>query len=56
MHALVWLGLVLLVFWAVLWIGFKIVSGLIHLIVIVAVALIIWGLLKKGARAVSNRM
>jgi len=56
MHPLVWLGLVLLVFWAILWLGFKIVSGLIHLIVIAAVALIVWGLVKKGARAVSNRM
>ncbi len=56
MHPFVWLGIVLLVFWAVLWIGFKIVSGLIHLIVIVAVALIIWGLVKKGARAVSSRL
>ena len=53
MKALVSIGVVLLVLWAVLWLGFKIASGLIHLVVIVAVALIVWGLLKRGARAIT---
>lgn len=56
MHAFVWLGVVLLVLWAVLWLGFKIVSGLVHLLVIAAVVLIVWGLVKKGASAVGRRM
>lgn len=56
MHPLVWLGIVLLVLWAILWLGLKIVSGVVHLLVIAAVALIIWGLVKKGARAVGDRM
>ena len=56
MHAFVWLGVVLLVLWAVLWLGFKIVSGVVHLLVIAAVAFIIWGLEKKGAHAVGKRM
>ena len=56
MHAFVWLGVVLLVLWAVLWLGFKIVSGVVHLLVIAAVAFIIWGLVKKGAHAVGKRM
>lgn len=56
MHALVWLGLVLLVLWGVLWLGFNIVSGLVHLLVVVAVAMIAWGLLKKGARAVDRHL
>ena len=55
MHALAWLGIVLLVLWAVLWLGFKIVSGVIHLLVIAGVVLLVGGLVKKGARAVSNR-
>jgi hypothetical protein len=55
-HVLVWLGVVLLVLWAVLWLGFKIVSGIVHLLVIAAVVCIIWGLVKKGARAVGKRM
>jgi hypothetical protein len=55
MHPFVWLGVVLLVLWAVLWLGFKIVSGAIHLLVIIGVAFLIWGLVKRGARAVGNR-
>lgn len=56
MHAFVWLGVVLLVLWAVLWLGFKIVSGIVHLLVLAAVVFIIWGLVKKGAHAVGKRM
>ena len=56
MHALVWLGVVLLVLWAILWLGFHIVSGLVHLLVIAAVVFIVWGLVKKGAHAVGRRM
>lgn len=55
MRALVWLGAALLVLWAVLWLGFKIVSGLVHLLVLVAVVLIVWGFVKKGAGAVADR-
>lgn len=56
MHPFVWLGVVLLVVWAVLWLGFKLVSGVVHLLVLAAVVLIVWGLVKKGARAVGNRL
>lgn len=56
MHPFVWLGVVLFILWAVLWLGFKIVSGVVHLVVIVAIVLIVWGLVKKGARAVNNRL
>lgn len=56
MHPFVWLGVVLLVLWAVLWLGFKIVSGVVHLLVIVGVAFLIWGLVKKGANAVGRRL
>ena len=56
MHPFVWLGIALLVLWAVLWLGFHIVSGVIHLLVVLAVAFVVWGLVKKGARAVGRRM
>jgi hypothetical protein len=56
MHPFVWLGVVLLVLWAVLWLGFHIVSGVIHLLVIIGVAFLVWGLVKRGARAVGNRL
>jgi hypothetical protein len=49
------LGIALLVFWAVLWFMFKVATGLIHLLVIVALVAIVWGLLKRGARAVKGR-
>lgn len=55
MHPFVWAGIVLLVLWALLWLGFKIVSGVIHLLVIAGVVLLIWGLVKKGARAIGDR-
>lgn len=54
MGALVWIGVVLFVLWVVLWLGFHIVSGLVHLLAIVAIAMIIWGLVKRGANAVSG--
>ena len=56
MHSYVWLGIVLLILWAVLWLGFKIVSGLVHLLVLAAAIFIVWGLVKKGARAVKSRL
>lgn len=56
MPVLGWFGVLLLVLWAVLWLGFKIVSGLVHLLVIVAVALIVWSLIKRGARAVDRKL
>lgn len=55
MHTLAWIGIALLVLWAVLWLGFQIVSGVVHLLVIAGIALLVWGLVKKGARAVSDR-
>lgn len=56
MHSFVWLGVVLLIVWAVLWLGFKIVSGVVHLLVLVAVIFIVWGLVKRGARAVGSKL
>jgi hypothetical protein len=53
-HALVWLGIVLFALWAILWLGFKIVGGVVHLLVVAAVVFVIWGLAKKGARAIGS--
>lgn len=55
LNPFVTLGLLLLAVWAVLWLGFHIVAGAIHLLVLVAVGLIVWGLVKKGARAIDNQ-
>lgn len=56
MHLLGWVGVALLVVWALLWLGFKIVSGLVHLLLVVAVALVVYGLVRRGARAVRRRL
>jgi hypothetical protein len=56
MGALVILGIILIVLWAVLWLGFHIVSGIIHLLIIIGVILIVWGLIKRGARAVDRHL
>lgn len=50
MHPMVWLGVVLLILWALAWLVFKVVSGLVHLLLILAVIFVIWGLVKRGAR------
>ena len=54
MSALVWLGVILIVLWAVLWLGFHIVGWIIQLLVIVGIILLVWGLIKRGARAVDR--
>ena len=48
-----WLGIFLVVAWAFMWLGLKIATGLIHLLVIVGLALVIWGFIKRGARAIT---
>lgn len=56
MNGLSWLGVILIVLWAVLWLGVKVVSGMIHLIVLVGLALLVWGLVRRGAGAVKSRL
>jgi len=50
MKALVWLGLALVVAWGVLWLGIKMAVFAVHLLLLIGLALIVWGLL-HGARA-----
>lgn len=52
MHALMWLGLVLLGLWILAWLVFKVVGFAVHLLLIAAVIFIVWGLVKRGARKV----
>lgn len=56
MSGLVWLGILLLVAWDVLWLRFIIVSGVVHLLVVLAVASNGWGRVKHGARAVDRHV
>lgn len=54
MHGSVWAGVGLVAVWAALWLVFKVVSGLVHVIVLVAVVLIVWGLVKRGGAALKR--
>lgn len=49
MHTLVRLGLLLVVLWVVAFVVFKVASFLIHLLLLAAVVMIVWGLVKRGA-------
>jgi len=48
MKPLVWLGLALVVAWAVLWLGIKMAVLAVHALLLIGVALIGWGLLQRG--------
>lgn len=50
MKGLVWLGIVLVIAWAVLWLGLKIVSGAVHLLLVLALLTFVWAAI-SGARA-----
>jgi len=56
MGPIVSLGILLIVLWAVLWLGFHIVGWIIHLLIIVGIILLVWGLIKRGARAVDRHI
>lgn len=48
MKPLVWLGIALIVAWGVLWLGIKMAVFAVHLLLLIGVALIGWGLLHRG--------
>jgi hypothetical protein len=48
MKALLWIGIVLTVLWAVLWLGVKIAVGAVHLLLLAGIVLIVWGALKHS--------
>ena len=50
------LGVLLLVLWLVLWLGFHIVTGLVHLLVVIGLIALVWGFVKRGARATGTRV
>jgi hypothetical protein len=54
MRGVVSLGILLLVVWAVAWLVFKTAGFLIHLLLIAGIIMLVIGLVKRGARAVSR--
>jgi len=49
MKPLVWLGIGLIVAWAILWLGIKLAAFAVHLLLLIGVVLIGWGLLRRGS-------
>jgi len=50
MRMLIGIGVLLLVLWVVLWIGLRIVGGLVHILVIAGVVFLIWGIARSALR------
>lgn len=46
MKVLIWLGIALVVCWGVLWLGIKLAVGAIHLLLLLGLALIVWGFIQ----------
>jgi hypothetical protein len=53
MKFLVWIGIVMVICWGLLWLGIKIAVGAVHLLLLLGVVLIGWGLLhrRQGTKA-----
>jgi Family of unknown function (DUF5670) len=50
MHPLAWLGILLLALWVIAWLVFEVASLAVHLLLVAAVVLVLWGLVRGGAR------
>ena len=48
MKPLVWLGIALIIAWAVLWLGIKLAAFAVHALLLIGVALIGWGLFQRS--------
>jgi hypothetical protein len=55
MRLYVGLGIALLVLWALFWIVFRVVAWMVHLLVVVGLLLLLYGLLKRGVRQTRDR-
>lgn len=51
MKFLVWIGIAMVICWGVLWLGIKMAIGAVHLLLLLGVVLIGWGLLHTGGTA-----
>lgn len=48
MKGFLWIAGILVALWALLWLGLKIASFAVHLLLLAAVALVIWGAVKRA--------
>jgi high-affinity Fe2+/Pb2+ permease len=44
----VWIGIAMVICWAILWLGIKMAIAAVHLLLLLGAVLIVWGLLKRG--------
>lgn len=51
MKLLFWMGIAMVICWGLLWLGIKIAVGAVHLLLVLGVVLIAWGLLRRGRRS-----
>jgi hypothetical protein len=51
MTLLLWIGGLLLLGWLVAWLAFEVAGAVVHLLLVAAAVLIIWGLLKRARAA-----
>jgi hypothetical protein len=52
---LVMIGVGVIVLWAVLWLVFRVVAFFVHVLVVVGLLLILWGLFQRGRRQIGER-
>jgi len=47
MKVLVWLGVSMLIAWAILWLGIKMAAGAVHALLVLGIIAICWGLFNR---------
>lgn len=48
MRLLAWLGIAMVLCWGLLWLGIKIAVGAVHLLLVLGIALIVVGFIRRG--------
>lgn len=46
MRFLVWIGIAMVIAWAILWLGIKMAIGAIHVLLVLGLVAIVWGVMK----------
>jgi hypothetical protein len=55
MRIWMWIGIVLIVIWALLWLVFRVLTWAIHLLVFVGLLLLLYGLVRRGVGQARDR-
>jgi len=49
MRFLVWIGIAMVIAWAILWLGIKMAIGAIHILLVLGLVAIAWGVMKGAS-------